>query len=167
MNRYKFILVASVLAVAVVLGIVSATANAQGASNPEAEGCPIRPLEFGDTLHNFYDKSCDAYGYRAIDEGFDTRAHFYQFYVPEATKVDIRVESEWKNALILYDSNWNKITEGSRFYLRDSYISIDLWEGTYYLQTFVDESREPLSYFKGTRSLSENSTLAGVSIAFR
>ena len=167
MNHYKFILaMASVLAVAAMLGIVSATANAQGASNPEDEGCPIRPLEFGDTLRNFYNKQCDAYGYRAIEEGFDTRAHFYQFKVTEATKVDIGVESEWKNALILYDSNWNKITEGSRFYLRDSYISIDLWVGTYYLQTFVDESRQPLSssYSLTLREFNAHRCLDSISI---
>ena len=142
MKRYRFTLaIASGIAVATMLGIAPGTANAQDTSNPE--GCSVRSLEFGDTLYDHYDRGCDALDYIAIDDGFDTRAHFYHFEVDEATTVDINVESEWENVLILYDSEWNEISDSGEYYRQHSNIGRDLSAGTYYLQTFVDESLEP------------------------
>ena len=102
------VLVISVL----VLSPNAMTSEAQG----ELEGpdklsptkCPVLYLGLIDDFRGHYSEGCESYSYSSEQEGFDTRARFFHFEVTNTTTVVINVESEWKNFLVLYDSNWKK-----------------------------------------------------------
>ena len=103
-------------------------------------GCDIQELPMGETIEFFWNDDCNSHQYIPTEEGYGTRAAFYQLIIEESIPVDLKLSSNWLNGLVLYDSSWDLLYEsGGDYWERGNRIKTQLRSGTYYLEVATDE----------------------------
>ena len=103
-------------------------------------GCDIQELPMGETIKSFWNDDCYSHQYIPTEDGYGTRAAFYQLIIEESIPVDLKLSSNWLNGLVLYDSSWDLLYEsGGDYWERGNRIKTQLRSGTYYLEVATDE----------------------------